>query len=65
MLDLLKGDPQVVLTVVNAIELDVSFFHNVQELSGGIGSNFGDLVGLEGWGSSATPVQFDRSLLSQ
>ena len=48
--------------VVNQIEGDVTFFHNVQELSGGVGSSFISLVGLQGWGVEATAVQLEHHL---
>ena len=47
-LEALRKNPQIVVLAVNQIEGDISFFHNVQELSGGIGSSFNSIVGLQG-----------------
>jgi len=40
--------------VMNNIEGDVTFFHNSQELSGGISSFFTSLAGLQDWGLEST-----------
>ena len=62
ILDALRKNHQVVLMAVNQIEGDVTFFHNVQELSGGVGSSFVSLVGLQGWGVEAMTVQLEHHL---
>ena len=62
ILESLRRNPQLVLMAVRPIEGDASFFHNVQELSGGIGSSFVSLVGLQSWGGEATTVQLEHRL---
>ena len=62
ILDSLRKNPQVVLMAVNQIEGDVTFFHNAQELSGGIGSSFVSLVGLQGWRVEAKTVQLEHHM---
>ena len=47
VLDLLKGDPQIVLLTVIPVEGARTFFRKVLEILGGIGSSFATLVGLE------------------
>jgi hypothetical protein len=61
-LEALRKNPQIVVLAVNQIEGDISFFHNVQELSGGIGSSFNSIVGLQGWGVEATAVQLEQRI---
>ena len=64
ILHALKRDIPISTLMVSHIEVDISFTHSVQELLGGTGSNFGTLVGLEGWGSSETSTKLDTMLFS-
>ena len=64
IVEALRKNPQVVIMAVNQIEGDITFFHNIQELSGGIGSSFNSLVGLKGWGNEATAVQLEHRLFN-
>lgn len=61
-LEAVRTDSQVVVLAVNQIEGDISFFHNVQELSRGIGSLCNSIAGLQGWGVEATAAQLEQRL---
>ena len=64
VLDYLNEDPHIVLLCVEQVTGDIALFHHVQEVSGGIGSNFKSKVCLNGWGSSSTALHLDDRLFS-
>ena len=50
----LKKNPKVVIIAVNQSEGDITFFHNIQELSEGIRLSFNSFVELQGQSNKAT-----------